>query len=820
MTRRGLPLRHTYMLLILLAIFAPTRSVAIEYQVEVVIDEEGDIDQLYFDGEIDGETRDKLRSMLLNPVDLNKAGRDDLYDLPGITYSMADEILKYREEHEKFATTDELAAILSIPEDVLEQVRPFVTVAIRPEIRDYEGDIQAGTIYRAGFKDPDGELPGAYLRGTTKFLRHGGVGFLMAVRPMIGLVSDVSVFANDDARADGRPSLSASPTALRFDPASLYIYWDGPRYSAILGSYRIGFGQRLTMDNSRHQRPHGWYPSADVSIDSVSGKVRPDKGFMGGVFRVKQLDLPVGWLDFSVFGSYWHRDIYYSDIGYNRCPAGREDCSSPKSPFLVDSDGYDVDGETIHDSLSCEYPSLPWVLREVMGGANFGYWVNERNYLGMTGYVGWVDLLLDGPSATDTDMAGQTAEELAARTPSLADASPYPEDRNLFGAVGVHGNIGIGIVDAGAEVTVTDQGDPAAVAKAWIRPTNDLEIIPSVRYFSPGFDNPFSHAEADADEYLGNRARDEIGGAVQVLYRPIPLLRLRLDLDVMHHTNPGAQCDPSNNNPSDPASCAYEPSDDAELGTTATGTNDLDLLFRTDFYPTKKFRFGLWTGYHDEDLSKSGRALSYTPYSTTDYLNTQTSFDFSGGARVYWAATFSTTYIPRTTLSGMVKHTFEDSYQLEDRFDQHLYAWLKARIDTRPGPIIMARVKYYDESIIDDPARSVWASGSPRVFCVGEYADDGVSTPGASDVSSVLGANCRGEQFVEAVLQLSQRFEIGDRRFGIISLRSGYTRWLDERRKWGYWWKDDGSGWTNYLACESEPSRNEFLIQANVKFHF
>jgi hypothetical protein len=576
----------------------------------------------------------------------------------------------------------------------------------------------------------------------------------VTVRPRIGKVHD----------APPGGSLSARGERMDLDPGDAWLAWDGPRWSAIAGSYRLGFGQRLTLDNSRRQRPNGWTVADDSTWDLGTGKVTPQKGFHGIALRAKQIDLPVGWLDVSVFGSARRRDLYTTDLAYDRCPPGDPDCSQP-APFLVDS-GSAPDPETgARRSLYCQFPTLPSVMWEVMGGANVGWWHDDRTAVGVTGYVTWLHLL---PKATGLRLAAST---------------PWPERRMLFGAAGADFRVGRGIFDLAGEATVTDRGSPAAVLNARVAPVRGLEILPSFRWYSPGYDNPYARSDADADEYLGNRTRDELGGRLQVLWQPHPMVRLRADVDAWHHRYPNTTCDPTVGDAEDPLYC---PTGDGAL--PIRPTTDLEALLRLEVSPTRKERLAVWATYDDRDVARSGRRLSYA-----SYRNSQG--DFSGGEKVSWALSGGTTRIPKTAVTFMVRQVFEDVYALMSRFDQTWYAWLRVSTNLSPGPALSLRVKYYDGSTVADPERSA------SQIC--DFETRGTDLPAG------LPASCRGETYVQATLAASQKFGMGPGRWGLVRLRADWTRWLDHRGSWRY-----------PSSCDTKPSRDAVGLEGSLAFHF
>src|SRR5262249_24944206 len=70
----------------------------------------------------------------------------------------------------------------------------------------------------------------------------------------------------------GRDALSAQPASARLLLPKAYLAWESELYAAVIGSYRIGFGQRLTFDTSFQLDPNGI--SADDELFRGSELVR------------------------------------------------------------------------------------------------------------------------------------------------------------------------------------------------------------------------------------------------------------------------------------------------------------------------------------------------------------------------------------------------------------------------------------------------------------------------------------------------------------------------------------------------------------------
>ncbi len=807
-------------------------ALAAPYSTEIVITTEEEINELQRDGDITEEERDTLLTLFLTPLDLNLASRDELYDLPGFTYTLADATIKMREDRGRFFSVSGLMGVEGMTEEVYRQAVVFVTITPPSEDeKKYDAQIRMGAIGRTGVPNNNNrDDPAGYLRTKIRFLNHGGVGFLFAVRPMTTDVGDATLGVYCDSAGKNcryGASLVGPEEAPAFDPSNFYLYWDGPRWSGIGGSYTLGYGLGLTLDNSGRRKAHGWYENLDFSEDLEKGKVRPFEGFVGLALRHKQIDLPKGHLDISVFGSAWNRDMYVYDTQYDRgqlCPPG-EDCSlcppgsDPKTcpgcpagkvknwktgncvsinkmPALACQDpvgstsinGVDV---PLFRSLHCDYPTLQGIMRELMAGGNLTYWINRRSHVGFTGYVGnW-----------------HMNAEADGFAPSVS--SKYPYDRPTWGVWGANTRFGLGRYDFGAEVAVTDQGAVGALAMAWMRPFADFELIPSFRYYGPDFDNPYNRGIHNADEFQGNRARDELGGRLQLDYRPASWLTIKADLNIWYHEYPALKLD---RDETDPTVVGYIPDGGFDLSTIDPDpSTDLETSLKLYFRVTSKEKFDVQALFHDEALHRTGHDLSYEFVKDNEASEPvgpdKTDVDNRrkigwGGSKIAWQVTATTKRIPRTTVSGRFKQTFKDTKNIADGFDQTYYFWFKVATNLSPGPYIMARFKYLDEYTVDD-------GGWHQASACAQWANQSYSEILGALGNTALPGSCRGETFMDTYLQITQKLPSTMFAGSSISLRANWTHWTDDRGKWekGY-------------ACVKDPSRDEVAVKGyvNVKF--
>ena len=71
------------------ALWAPAAQARV-YPVPIVVDNEDDLRLLIQDGVLDPDDFDTLLELLSNPVDLNRASKNQIYDLPGLSLAQSD----------------------------------------------------------------------------------------------------------------------------------------------------------------------------------------------------------------------------------------------------------------------------------------------------------------------------------------------------------------------------------------------------------------------------------------------------------------------------------------------------------------------------------------------------------------------------------------------------------------------------------------------------------------------------------------------------------------------------------------------------------
>jgi hypothetical protein len=519
---------------------APTVAGAAEYEVFIDIETEEDLYDLQVTEQISDETFETLRELYQRGVDLNEANRAELYTLPNLTYAEVDAILRYREE--AGGITDPAALVMNgvLGGDKLAAIAPFLIV--RSPTRSSlaaDGWLRAQTRWSA----EDGEdVPPPALQARVDTLRHLRLGAAATVtRARLG---EVVYDPNRDALSAESPSTQAHvPKA--------FAMWETDRVAVIVGTYRIGFGQRLTFDVTDQLSPNGLYEDDELFRDTdlvreckessgelgmtpcPEGEDQPGSQFITPDFRwrdsllgvaagLKQIPIGRGWAQTYGFFSYQPKSIYQYEL-YDRSL-----CSDPRDdenmlPGNVDCGAPDVfrTRDNVFEPTSrFSFQTLPDMYAELTAGGNVTYHHNRRTHVGFTGYGARANFLTEG---IDLDFQEWS------RTPF---GGPW-------GAIGADVAYGYRTTDLFLEVTrALDQeldggGGWGGVFRS-VTSWNRQEIEGSLRYYDQDFTNPYARPIAAPDEFDGLRARDEAGARLRYSGRFARKISLRTSGDVWY----------------------------------------------------------------------------------------------------------------------------------------------------------------------------------------------------------------------------------------------------------------------------------------------
>ncbi|MEM9488433.1 MAG: hypothetical protein AAGC55_04775, partial [Myxococcota bacterium] len=485
-----------------------------------------------------------------------------------------------------------------------------------------------------------------------------------------------------------RDALAAEPEAERLRVPKLYALWRGDNLVAVAGSYRIGFGQRLTFDNTRQYTPNGIYRDDELFRDTelvreckrsagelaespcagaagdlyVTPDFRWNDSLLGAAAGLGKIPLPVGHLQVYGFASYQPRSIYQYELYSPEICADPtsedEQCSAPQV--------FDSSGERLEPTARFSFHTLPDMFAETTAGGNITYFAGRRAHVGLTGYGSSVTWLTEG---IELDF-----QEWSRR--------PFG---GPFGAIGFDMALGYGIFDLFAEAAysfdsmpdsdVTAGGGPAALARAtatWAK----SEVETSLRYYDTTFTNPYARPISAADELDGLRARDELGARVRYRGRHLGRIDVRASADVWQQIS--------------------------------QDTLNTLLYLRSDFDASREIRWGAWAQYQQ---SEGGERIGDSCFSVADAQGELDEPIPCGDRRLRLTGRLRYTPNRRYQFSTQYDHTFRGDSEVDSSDEQDISAWLSATVTPLSDFRARVRVRYRFEDISDNTRleQSLWS---------------------------------------------------------------------------------------------------------------
>lgn len=671
------------------------------YETAVVADDEDDIFTMYQRGDISTETADTLLELLREGVDVNTAPRERLYDLPGLTYADVDRIILYRSQKGRIEDPAELVGAEAITGEQLIQIAPFIRLDPAAPKFPIGGKLRAVGQYTAG----DTVVPPHMLAGQFKGPWDLSAGFMymgsrrIPVKPTYDPLLDALV-------TDGFRYIPHLPRA--------YLMWQNAERKVVVGTFTIGFAERLTLDNTRRQTPRGIYLTNDfrrpidltrtcrVSGDPINGEcddgstvnryITPDydwrEVFRGVAGSIENLSLG-DQRSLSLYGflSFQQRSIYQYELWDRRyCDDPRSEDLGCKAPTVFFNTGASTGGSRL------TFSTLPYAFNELAGGAHVDFKPNYRFRLGLTGYA----------AAPFFDVVTPGTQEPFNGFPQLdfQEWSRYPNG-GAFGAVGVDGqavwndlNFHLEVARSFDRAVGNNGGGFAALQRTtWAPKGHEVEL--SFRYYDNHYLNPMARPISGPDEDSGQRARNELGARLRYfgkLNRDWEL-RSRVDFWTL-------------------------PFDSARVG--PAGMTNLFAVVRVDFTGWKFFEPAVWVDMRNRNLASSehgrcspGTIASLVRVGSTDGADvvvTQEPFDCSGD---FYRGAARLEFRPlgkQLTIVQQTWLTWRDDFRYKDRFRTDLQLWGEVR--SQPTEWLQLRLKsrYLFQDISDNTylEQSLW----------------------------------------------------------------------------------------------------------------
>ncbi len=665
-----------------LAVLLGTRpAAAIPYETFIDIDDQSDLEDLLASQDITQDTYDQLLDLLSRGVDLATANRSELYSLPNLTYDDVDKIIAYRELQKGIVRdpSDLVAAGALSPEKLL---AISVFIVNRPP-GENPMNLHGWVRVMSRIAASDKLAPPGFLRARFTAYKHLSAGVaLTTTRLKIG----------DPTYDENRNALIADDRSYQFHAPKAFIKWETEDLAAIVGSFRAGFGQKLIFDNSSDYTPNGIYlddqlfygPDLDRDCKKSTGElagtpcptdvpqkyVTPDFAWRDALFGVglgvKKLEIAgAGWLQMFGWASASTRSIYqYELVDSSLCDDPHDTSPECKAPPVY----VRPDGNPLQVAPAFAYQTLPNVFGEKLVGVNLAYFADRRNSVGVTAY-----------GASETNLVKGVALD-------FQEWSRYPTGRQ-FGAAGANFTFGRDWLDISGEAglnvnTVVDPngrdatdrvlagGGPAAILRMTAtKKKEELELV--ARYYDIDFENPYGRPIAQADEFDGQRARDEAGLRARYV-KTTKRYSLRALVDVWVP-------------PSSIKADNWQPK--------------LDTYLRTDVRSTDEIKLGLWLRYQDKDLTRGGHDQCFEVITETDPID---------GPVPCAGRQFTTiargTYQPQRDLDL----TLQLEHQLLDdnataasktSFRQDVAVWAIGRYRPNKDLRFRARMRYLNESV-------------------------------------------------------------------------------------------------------------------------
>lgn len=530
-------MRRSWLILLVAALPA---SAAI-YENAIIVDDEDDLFTLQQRGDISDDVLDTLLELIREGVDLNGATRDQLYDLPGLTYQDVDAILLYRQQKGVIADPVELVGAEAITAEQLLQIAPFIRLDPAKPKLPVSGRLRLTSRYTAD----DGMAPPGLLSADLKFPAKLSAG-AMVVTTRRSVLTPTYDTPTDTLATGGFAYLPHLP---RF-----YGQWKNGDFRLVAGTFTLGFAERLVLDNTRRVTPHGIYLSNDfrrpnelasacrysslgqtfsnvldecTTADGRSHYITPDydwrEVFRGVAGSVENIHLG-GEHRLNAYGfvSYQARSIYQYELFDRRvCSDPRDDKDDAcKAPPVYLAEG------SLTGSTKLKFTTLTNLFDELTAGGHAEYLPESRLRFGVTGYAAAPFFNTAGPMRLD-----------------FQEWSRYPNG-GPFGVLGVDARAVFGDVSLALEAArsldgaVGNNGGGWGVEQRTTYSTRKQELEVSLRFYDDHFANPYARPIAGPDKADGQRARNEAGVRARWFFRPNAdwQLKARVDLWVLPYT--------------------------------------------------------------------------------------------------------------------------------------------------------------------------------------------------------------------------------------------------------------------------------------------
>ncbi|MDZ7718087.1 MAG: helix-hairpin-helix domain-containing protein [Balneolaceae bacterium] len=209
----------------------------LEEAIEEIDPEESDLDL--------EELVEFLESLANNPININRASVDDLMQIPGLNFRLAQGIVQYRSNQVPFSTVDDLTNVPGIGPATLSRIRPYITVGtgmelsrdlyLNPNYWTNNGRFEGFTRYQRTLQEQEGyarpDSMGGYLGSPAKYYQRFRY-----------TSNHLSLNITQD-KDPGEPL--SGPTDFDYTSWHIGVNDVGNLQDLVIGDYSISFGQGL-----------------------------------------------------------------------------------------------------------------------------------------------------------------------------------------------------------------------------------------------------------------------------------------------------------------------------------------------------------------------------------------------------------------------------------------------------------------------------------------------------------------------------------------------------------------------------------------------
>lgn len=609
----------------------PALASAELYPQRIDVENEQDLAELHAHQTLDDEDYLRLLDLMNTPIDLTRASRRELHALPNLSYADVDRIL---DERRIRPWNFDLSSLVERGVLSVSQAREL-TAFVRADANADANDVLSGRMrYRTALVPPSKVVPPMAFESVMewRYLR-AGITLNLERRTLRQASYDPS-----------RDAWVTEGTQLRVWPARFALEWNSPRWHIVVGTFSVGFAQRLTLDTTTRSEPHGVFAERGLpTLDQLVPRCRASAGERDespcATDRVIY-ELP----DYKTSSTLTGIAVGFHPSLRSRAAVEAHGWLSLQSPPTRLSDivrperchddperGRTCESEVLYQisaqdrwapAVALTAPTLPHARLEIMGGVDVGVRVAPRARLGLRGYGAMSWWRLPGP---DLEWAPNAALPATGR----------------FGALGVDAAWGFRGIDLLAEGSLSlraASGRPryglAGILTArWSRGVHDLDA--SVRYFGPSYVNPYSGATAAPDEIEGLRTRNEVGGRFRYTGQPWSRLRVSILLDL------------------------YAPPGDRDLRVW--------LRIHHAWTITRWLVLGIDVDWRDRDLTTTGRHHCYDGDPPASATTSDDADPRCRGEAIRTATTLRLVPHPRLSIRAAYAHRWLDSEDLDGR---------------------------------------------------------------------------------------------------------------------------------------------------------